>query len=263
MSCATKWFQCVVTVALCFFVLLTTMSCFGNRYQTFISGEDCPRFSFDYSSRYRVLYDNISSNHIKAILEIQRPYNSKFGFPLLHIDITENLGGIIDTQAKVELRLTALQQRDNFVLIDDSEIVISGIKTKNFRYSFSDSAELNLGNFIIFYRNGLVNTSGKPTYYTQVARDFAYAPTPDSAYVVEMTYYKKPTRMSDTNPSNEYLTYCPDLLLYGALAESAPYLMDDARLTTWQALYNVGLASLTKSSEESEYPAQPLAVQLS
>ena len=115
----------------------------------------------------------------------------------------------------------------------------------------------------VFFRNGLVNTSGKPVYYTQVSSNFAYAPTPDSAYTVEMTYYKKPTPLSDSNPSNEYLANCPDLLLYGALAESAPYLMDDARLTTWQALYNVGLASLTKSSEESEYPAQPLAVQLS
>lgn len=115
----------------------------------------------------------------------------------------------------------------------------------------------------IFYRNGLVNTSGKPVYYTQVSQNFAYAPTPDADYVVEMTYYKKPKLMSDTNPANEYLTNCPDLLLYGALAEAAPYLMDDARLTTWQNLYNVGLASLTKSSEESEYPAQPLAVQLS
>lgn len=113
-----------------------------------------------------------------------------------------------------------------------------------------------------FFRNGLVNTIGKPKFYTQVSQNFTYAPTPDSDYEVEMTYYKKPTLMSDTNPSNEYLIYAPDLLLYAALAEAAPYLMDDARLATWQLLYDRGLASLTKSNEESEYPAQPLAVQL-
>ena len=87
-----------------------------------------------------------------------------------------------------------------------------------------------------FFRNGLVNTIGKPRFYTQVSQNFTYAPTPDSDYEVEMTYYKKPTLMSDTNPSNEYLIYCPDLLLYAALAEAAPYLMDDARLATWQLL---------------------------
>jgi len=114
----------------------------------------------------------------------------------------------------------------------------------------------------VYFRNGLVNTVGKPKYYTQISQNFAYAPTPDSDYQVEMTYYKKPTLMSDTNPSNEYLIYCPDLLLYATLGESAPYLMDDARLSTWQLLYDRGLASLTKSNEESEYPAQPLAIQL-
>ena len=77
-----------------------------------------------------------------------------------------------------------------------------------------------------------------------------------------MTYYKIPKVLSDTNPSNEYLDVCPDLILYASLAESAPFLMDDPRLATWQALYAEGLASITKSDEQSEFPAQPLAVQL-
>ena len=43
--------------------------------------------------------------------------------------------------------------------------------------------------------------------------------------------------MSDTNPTNEYLDVCPDLVLYASLAESAPFLMDDPRLATWDGLY--------------------------
>jgi hypothetical protein len=77
-----------------------------------------------------------------------------------------------------------------------------------------------------------------------------------------MTYYKIPKVLSETNPSNEYLEVCPDLLLYASLVESAPFLMDDARLQTWEALYTRGLTSITKSDEQSEFPAQPLAVQL-
>jgi len=38
--------------------------------------------------------------------------------------------------------------------------------------------------------------------------------------------------------------------------------MDDPRLTTWDGLYQTGLASITKSDESSTFPAQPLAVQL-
>jgi hypothetical protein len=68
--------------------------------------------------------------------------------------------------------------------------------------------------------------------------------------------------MSDENPTNEYLDVCPDLVLYASLAESAPFLMDDPRLVTWDNLYQTGLASITKSNQDSIFPAQPLAIQI-
>ena len=69
--------------------------------------------------------------------------------------------------------------------------------------------------------------------------------------------------MSETNPSNEYLDVCPDLLLYASLGESAPFLMNDERLVTWDNMYQKGLASITKSDESSTFPAQPLSIQIS
>ena len=114
-----------------------------------------------------------------------------------------------------------------------------------------------------FYRrNGGSNAQGQPVNYALVADNFILAPQPTGASVVNMTYYKIPKVLSDTNPSNEYLDVCPDLLLYASLAESAPFLMDDPRLTTWDSLYNTGLASITKSDQDSVYPAQPLSIQI-
>ena len=114
-----------------------------------------------------------------------------------------------------------------------------------------------------FYRrNGGSNQQGVPVNYTLVADNFVLAPQPTGATTVNMTYYKIPAPMSDTVPSNEYLEVCPDLLLYASLAESAPFLMDDPRLATWDGMYQTGLASITKSDEQSTFPAQPLAVQL-
>ena len=114
-----------------------------------------------------------------------------------------------------------------------------------------------------FYRrSGGTSAQGVPVNYTLVADNFVLAPQPTGASQISMTYYKIPQPMSDTNPSNEYLDVCPDLLLYASLAESAPFLMDDPRLTTWDSLYQTGLASITKSDEQSTFPAQPLAVQL-
>ena len=82
-----------------------------------------------------------------------------------------------------------------------------------------------------------------PVNYTLVADNFVLAPQPTGATTVNMTYYKIPQPMSDTNPTNEYLDVCPDLVLYASLAESAPFLMDDPRLATWDGLYQTGLAS--------------------
>jgi hypothetical protein len=114
-----------------------------------------------------------------------------------------------------------------------------------------------------FYRrNGGSNQQGVPVNYTLVADNFVLAPQPTGATTVNMTYYKIPKALSDSNPSNEYLDVCPDLLLYASLAESAPFLMDDPRLATWDGMYKTGLASITKSDEQSTFPAQPLAVQL-
>jgi len=114
-----------------------------------------------------------------------------------------------------------------------------------------------------FYRrSGGTSTQGVPVNYTLVADNFILAPQPTGATTVNMTYYKIPQPMSDTNPTNEYLDVCPDLVLYASLAESAPFLMDDPRLATWDGLYQTGLASITKSDESSTFPAQPLAVQL-
>jgi len=114
-----------------------------------------------------------------------------------------------------------------------------------------------------FYRRaGGTSGQGQPINYTLVADNFVLAPQPTGATTANMTYYKIPKPLSDDNGSNEYLDVCPDLLLYASLAESAPFLMDDPRLATWDSLYQTGLASITKSDEQSTFPAQPLAVQL-
>jgi len=113
-----------------------------------------------------------------------------------------------------------------------------------------------------FYRRSGVQNQGIPVNYTLIADNFVLSPEPTGASEISMTYFKIPQPMSDTNPTNEYLDVCPDLVLYASLAESAPFLMDDPRLATWQALYAEGLASITKSNQDSVFPAQPLAIQL-
>ena len=114
-----------------------------------------------------------------------------------------------------------------------------------------------------FFRNSRSSDKGVPTMYTLLGSEFQFAPYPDAEYTLRMVYYYKPDFLSDSNSSNLFLANCPDLLLYGALAEAEPYLMNDERIQTWASLYDRGLASLRASDDDSEYPSSPMSITLS
>tara|TARA_B110000211_G_scaffold192187_1_gene219356 strand:+ start:323 stop:946 length:624 start_codon:yes stop_codon:yes gene_type:complete len=111
-----------------------------------------------------------------------------------------------------------------------------------------------------FFRNAHTAQSGLPSRYTLLGAEFQFAPIPDSVYTLQMVYFYQPEYLSDTNSSNLWLAETPDLLLYAALGEAEPYLMNDERLNTWASMYDRGVTALRKSDDESEYPAQPLTI---
>jgi hypothetical protein len=115
-----------------------------------------------------------------------------------------------------------------------------------------------------FFRNTKASTadSGSPKFYTVMGSEFQFAPIPDSAYTLKMVYYAAPSYLSADISSNVFLTSCPDLLLYAALGEAEPYLMNDARVTTWAQLYDRGLNSLTISDDAGENPSAPMVISL-
>jgi len=111
-----------------------------------------------------------------------------------------------------------------------------------------------------FYAESRVTESGKPVDYTILGAEMQLAPVPDTAYTLQMLYYGKPLLLSDTNSSNIFLANCPDALLYAALAEAEPYLMNDARVQTWAALYDRAVTAITNSDQSSEYSGQPMSM---
>ena len=164
-----------------------------------------------------------------------------------------------------DLRLRQMLQQSTYNLTSGYTVPTPAdfLEMKDIHIDADPVVNLNFKTVSQFYRLGNSSTTGQPINYTLVSDNFVLAPRPvTSPTVINMTYYKIPKVLSDTNPSNEYLEVCPDLLLYASLVESAPFLMDDERLVTWENLYTRGLTSITKSDEQSEFPAQPLAVQI-
>lgn len=114
-----------------------------------------------------------------------------------------------------------------------------------------------------FTRDARAAESGQPVFYTLRSNEIEFAPIPDTAYTVVMLYYSKAIALSDSNPSNEFMANCPDALLYGALLEAEPYLMNDARTQVWSSLYQNAVTSLNESDESSEYSGIPLTMKVS
>ena len=114
-----------------------------------------------------------------------------------------------------------------------------------------------------FTRDARAAESGQPVFYTLRANEIEFAPIPDTVYTVVMLYYAKSDALSDSNASSVFMANCPDALLYGALLEAEPYLMNDARLATWSNLYGNAVALLNESDESSQYSGIPLSMKVS
>jgi len=113
-----------------------------------------------------------------------------------------------------------------------------------------------------FTRDARADESGLPVYYTVLASEFLFAPIPDGSRTLEILYYAKPAVLSDSNTSNVFLANYPDALLYGALAEAEPYLINDARVQLWISLYDRAINSISESDEGSEYSGVPLQMKV-
>ena len=134
------------------------------------------------------------------------------------------------------------------------------LEARDFFVSTNPIQPLTYSSPAIFSRNTRSTQSGKPLDYTILASEFKLAPTPDSNYTLEMLYYAAPVYMDDSNSSNAFMANAPDALLYAALLEAEPYLMNDARINTWGSLYDRAISTLIKSDESSQYSGVPLSM---
>lgn len=113
-----------------------------------------------------------------------------------------------------------------------------------------------------FTRDARADQSGLPVFYTVLAAEFQFAPKPDAIYTLEILYYARPTVLSSTNPSNVFLANYPDALLYGALIEAEPYLINDARSNTWSTLYDRAIKNISDADQGGEYSGIPLQMKI-
>jgi len=97
--------------------------------------------------------------------------------------------------------------------------------------------------------NGGAN--GEPVYYTVMGDNIFVVPTPDGTYQLEIGYYRDIPTLTTDSDTNFLITDHPDLITYGSLMHSAPYLQDDSRLQVWATLYSTALEATMEANKRA------------
>lgn len=105
------------------------------------------------------------------------------------------------------------------------------------------------------------NVSGTPKFFSIMGTEIELAPTPSADCVVEMVYRKNIPPISIAL-TNWLLTLAPDLYLYGALLESAPYMKEDDRIQTWALGFKTALDGLNNLGLVSSFNAGPMTASI-
>lgn len=101
-------------------------------------------------------------------------------------------------------------------------------------------------------------TANQPLFYTMVGQQFQVVPAPNTSYDAELLYYAKIPALSDSATTNWLLTESPDLYLYGALVQSAPYLKEDERISVWAGLYQQLFGDMMLADERARIGSSKL-----
>ena len=81
--------------------------------------------------------------------------------------------------------------------------------------------------------------TGAPQFYADYDyQHWLITPTPATVQTLEVLYYEQPRFLGDDFQTNWLTEYAPDLLLYSALLEAAPFLKSDERIQIWQGMYD-------------------------
>jgi len=90
----------------------------------------------------------------------------------------------------------------NYLSLRSLSIVLSG-NDQDIRYVTPESLQEVAGN-------------GRPKEFT-ITSQFEWDRVPDSTYTIAINYYQKLNALDDTNTSNDILTDCPNVYLFGSL----------------------------------------------
>lgn len=104
--------------------------------------------------------------------------------------------------------------------------------------------------------------AGRPVRAAMIGGQLVVAPEPDSPYTADLVYFQQLSELSAANQTNDILQEAPDLYLFGALKEAAPFLEHDERIPVWSQKFDAGIEEMNVVREREETNASLRPVRL-
>lgn len=112
------------------------------------------------------------------------------------------------------------------------------------------------------YRYSNDDVSDRPIYFSVLGTEMELAPTPNEDFDVELRYRGNIPPITASNATNWLLTLAPDVYLYGALLEAAPYIQNDERVQLWASAFSTCIDQLNIHGERQSFDSGPTTVSL-
>ena len=99
--------------------------------------------------------------------------------------------------------------------------------------------------------------TGKPTFFTVIGNEIQFDRVPDSAYTLEIQYYRKEPSLSTLVQTNAILTNHPSIYLYGALAQVYFFSQDEQQALKYTQLFISAIKGANKADKKGRYGPAP------
>lgn len=99
-------------------------------------------------------------------------------------------------------------------------------------------------------RDAVSYTAGRPRVFAIEGGYFAFAPIPDTTYTGRLMYRKALDFFASDDATNDLLTRYPFAYLYGALAESARWDLNDEDEARYEALFRAEISDINKAERD-------------
>jgi hypothetical protein len=189
------------------------------------------------SGAYQMTYDNLIADIISYM------ERNDAGF----IAQIPSLIGLAESAIAAELK-TLLQLTVVETTLNQNQVVLN--KPARWRKTVSMKTNgqpmlMRSQDYVAQYQNE--SSAGAPKYYAEYDyNNFAFAPKPDQAYPIEITYYSEIQPLDTTNQQNLFTRECPQAMLFGTLLQAQGYLKALDKLPVWKSYYTDSLAALKK-----------------